>query len=1122
MGTQALAQIVVYLIAGIKSTSYEEWNNFLMSKEEIDYHLNLDGLAVFDVSNRGDIIVGGKKYNYSNIMAEYRNGEETQTPLSYFKDIYIDHYYNSKLPGPFNTQGKPSPYSSVSAFRGIQRLAETSNTLQKIDGKTPRLNYSRDGIPQMDEDWLLAIEEGSADIRNKSGTSSNINYSNWNKSKKNYDERAQPVIHIVENPNSKSCFITISIESLVDTIEDEGVGGGDYKGSRIPAPVNLRVETGLVDRTGKQIPFVEKFFQIIALVESPNYMDIGNPDIKDSITDYKDIREIYRTTDNSNQGGISTPFLLPDIPYADIQEDTEYREDNDIKRYVKITKLSTESNSSLINKDLSLIKVTEIIEAQCTYPFSSIVATKIDSRVFNDIPKRKYRAKFKKVKIPSNYYPIYQNGKDKRVFKTVEEFENVSANSKHIYKGDWDGSFKFGWTDNPAWILYDILISTRYGLGEQILEEQVNKWDLYSIGRFCDSVDDQGFFVGVPDERGGLEPRFTCNISFTAGAKIFDVVNSIASIFRGIVYLQNETITFSDDRIKKPMALFTNSNVSDGLFSYQSYAKDQKFNAVEVVYQDKYDGYKTKIEYVENESDIIKRGLFKREFTAAGVTSKAMAKRAAKHLMYQTTKENESVSFIAGTEILLCRPGDLVVIEDELKTLRTNVGRILSIDPKEGVIRTSEPFKTTDYAGSITVYVPTGNKTKGEYDIESQKLRSRVSEFVFSPSTEYPEIRDKFAGLYRYDSYGPGYDIDYIEDSGNAEFELYEEYAIYTGTNNQIIWFDIKSTGWVFSTGKSYTDSDLYNLFIGPTGEKSFNFKSLSKGTAFTTSGYYYDELSTTKRGIEYFDLSGTFLNFDQITDLDYYGGVVDQDINIIGNPQIKDFKITGWGGYKGQQSESYGDKIYVDKNDVSYNLLRYIPEGSTYRFQAKDSSDQVYKITNIKESENNSYQVVAAKYISGKFKEIEDSINFLEKEGTYGAYKTEQEILINDTKYIKIDNPDVDIFVSGFQEGGEQLYRVIAEWEPVENATGYYYYINKPGGKSTSPQTIDSLEINFSPETIGIYTLKIQSLADVFNNVDINTKYFDSDGASFSVQVDEVYEEVENEGVTVVGFENT
>jgi hypothetical protein len=1073
----------------------------LMSSEEIEYLKNINGLGVFSNEARAGVI-NSQKYNYSNVMMEFRNGDQFQEPLSFFKNIYIDKFYNSELLGPFSVRGQLKPGlfgNSESDYLGIQKIRE-NGTLDKTEEGVPDLNFDAESIPEMDEFYLTSLKEGSSDYRQ--GTKA---FSAWNTSKTDYDERAQPVTHIIQNPNVSSCFITLSLKGLSDTVDKEGTissrdGNADYA-SKMPAPLNIRIETGLIDEDGKETTSVEKFFQIIALVESPNYLDIGNPDAKDSLGNYDDVKEIGQTLEGVSEGGISQPFILPPIPYSNTTEDTENREDKREKRYIKITKLSTESNSTLIAKFISLVKVTEIIESQCTDPFASIVGTKIDSRVFNEVPKRTYRGKFKKVKIPSNYFPVLPNSKDKRYFKKESEFAATAKSSKLLYNGDWDGSFKFEWTDNPAWILYDMITATRYGLGQQISESEVNKWDLYKIGRFCDAVDEDGYFLGVKDGRGGIEPRYTCNIAFIEGTKIFDAINSIAAIFRGIVYFQNSTVSFLDDRLKSPIALFTNTNVKDGFFSYSSYKRDEKYNAIEVAYKDRNDDYKSKIEYVENEKDIIERGLFKKEITAAGITSKAMAKRAAKHLMYQTTKENETVAFTAGTEVLLCKPGDLVIVEDDLKTLRSNIGRVLSVDPENLSMRTSEPFNANEYEQSITVYLPTGNKQKADLDEEASRKRVRLG------ASPYPDFDSNFASFYNFDSYSKGYS----DTSNDLGLELYDEYAVYTGTQNQIIWFDTSVTGWVFSTGKAFTDDNNYNLFINSTGQGTFNFKSLTLENAYSSSGFVYDSAESDKRAKPAtFNFQSKF-EYTSNADLNYFGGLQESDINVNGYQQIRDFNVTGWGGFKGVQAKEYGDIVYIDENDPSANLLKFVPEGSTYRFQSKDASDQVYKIISIMEEDNHSYKVVASKYLSGKYEEIENDINIPEAENTFGYNKSE--FTVNDIKYISLEAPEITLDVVQ----NEDATTITGNWEAVQNATGYYYYLDLPNGQQSPGQTTNGTGFSYNPNLIGNYTIRIQSLADVFNNANYNERYDDSSPASATIYASG--QDLENlDGSVVVG----
>lgn len=1068
---------------------YEPFIKISIKNEYFDFYENIQGFGVVTNKTTRSSSIKADKYNYSNVLMEFRGGYEYQNPLNFFKDVYIDHFYEDNLLGPFSTNQPNDIYFYDTITEGVQRIT----SLNKAGDKSPIATYDANTIPDMDENFLIALEETSKDIRANSK-----NFSDWDQTR-DFNESASPITHIIQNPNVSKCFISLWITQLSDMFD--GIESGGEAGQKKPGIVNIRVEVGVVDEFGAQKKYYDRFFQIIALIESPTILDIGSEESLNSVEFYEDVRELnpYNTSNQKieiSAGGIYTPFALPEIARTS-STNTESFEDLKSKRYIKITKLSTETNSSLVKKDVDLLKVTEIIESTCYYPFSSIVGIKTDSRVFSEIPKRTYRCKLKRVLVPKNYRPLDDLSLDKRYYNTREDFEIKKQEDKLIYKGDWDGTLEYAWTDNPAWILYDMLISKRYGLGDQISQSQVNKWDLYKIGRFCDAVDENGYFVGVDDGRGGVEPRFTCNILFSQGINVFDAINSISAIFRGVVFFENSTINFSDDRLKTPIALFNNSNAKDGFFSYSSYRRDEKFNAVEVSYKDKFDRFKSKIEYVEDEEDIKKRGLFKKEIIGVGITSKAMALRAAKHVMYQTTKENETVSFVAGVESLLCKPGDLIIIEDDLKTLNTNFGRVLEINDKNKTIRTSEKFKAGDFNQKITLYIPTGNKDKLELDLIAGKNRRRLKSLEIVGDSVDSDFNDNFSGVYNFFKYSKGYDnIEQIQEQDNEfSLNLYEEYAVYTGENesNPIIWFDTYSTGWVFSTGESFTNDNNYNKFI--TSGDVFDFQVLTVPNTDQdisgSSGWLYDSALENKRASAEFSFSGQFL-YDNPSQLEYTDGILESEINISSNPQIRTFNITGWGGYEGLQAKEYGDIVYIDQSDINADLLKYVPEGTTYRFESKSYSDQVYKIQSIKEEDDYSYNIIANKYDSGKYEEIENSIGAESKDDVFGYDQLSYNV--NEIDYINLEAPTLVDQATGLNidEDLNEQYYINLTWDEVEDATGYRLIIN---GYPSINQEINTTGFFYENNgTYDIYTVKIKSLANIFDNDDYNTRYNDSD----------------------------
>jgi hypothetical protein len=402
---------------------------------------------------------------------------------------------------------------------------------------------------------------------------------------------------------------------------------------------------------------------------------------------------------------------------------------NPIRRYVKITRKSMETLSPLVQKRIGLSKVTEIIPQRFSYPFSSLVGTKIDSRAFSQIPNRTFNCKLKKILVPSNYFPNNESEDDIRYL--------YSSGKYKIYEGDWDGTFKLSWSNNPAWVLMDLLINKRYGLGNYIESEQVDIWELYKIARWCDCVDDNGYYYGVSDGYGGVEPRHTFNALISDKFNIFDMINQVASVFRGHVYYMNSLITFDDDRIKPIIGEFNNSDVKDGLFNYTNHKKDDEFTATDVAFVDEKDNYKPKIEYVEDSDGIRQRGILKKQINAFGITSKSQARRFGKYFLYQTSKENLNVSFITDNRALLYRPGDLIKINDELMDSIKNYGIVKyveNIDNNTFKIVIDQKLDNSLFLDNkITLQTPIAKPKYDDYYADAQFVPSGLSLTMSSP-----------------------------------------------------------------------------------------------------------------------------------------------------------------------------------------------------------------------------------------------------------------------------------------------------------------------------------------------------------------------------------------------------
>lgn len=309
---------------------------------------------------------------------------------------------------------------------------------------------------------------------------------------------------------------------------------------------------------------------------------------------------------------------------------------------IKVERITADSTSNRLANKTMWASYTEIIDAQFRYPNTAYMGVKFDSEYFNNIPTRTYEIYGIKVRVPSNYNP-----------ETRE------------YKGLWDGTFKVAYTNNPAWILMDIVTHKRYGLGDRLGEFSVDKWALYQIAQYCDQM--------IPDGFGGREPRFTCNLWLTEQRSAYDVLSDLCSIFRAIPVWNGTELTFIMDRPSDPVWTYTNANVVGGQFSRQYSAMKARHNAIQVEYKDAENHYENTIEYISDDEQIRKFGLNLKKVTAFGCTSRGQAFRTGKWILETERLETETITFTVGSEGLMNIPGDIIRVSDN-HFAGTNIG----------------------------------------------------------------------------------------------------------------------------------------------------------------------------------------------------------------------------------------------------------------------------------------------------------------------------------------------------------------------------------------------------------------------------------------------------------------
>jgi predicted phage tail protein len=367
---------------------------------------------------------------------------------------------------------------------------------------------------------------------------------------------------------------------------------------------------------------------------------------------------------------------------------------------VRIRKITPDSGSSTLQNSLFWDSYGEVIDVKLRYPNSAIVGVRVDASNFKSIPKRAYELRLLKVKVPTNYDPLNK-----------------------IYDGIWDGTFQVAWTNNPAWIYYDMLTSERYGCG--INEDIVDKWTIYKIGQYCDEYVDDGF--------GGMEPRFTCNCYFQSRADAYNVLKDLANVCRAVAYWQNGQLTLSQDSPQDPSFLFTASNVINGEFQYQGTSRKDRYTVAVVTWNDPKDMYKQKVEYVEDADGIAKYGVIQSEIVALGCTSRGQAHRLGKWLLYTSQHETETVSFQTGIEASGLRPGQIIKIQDPMRAGQRFGGRVKTASTSSVTIDQDLTLDLVDNDYTLFVMMPDGSVAERMVESYSNRVISFDDELDEAP-----------------------------------------------------------------------------------------------------------------------------------------------------------------------------------------------------------------------------------------------------------------------------------------------------------------------------------------------------------------------------------------------------
>lgn len=378
---------------------------------------------------------------------------------------------------------------------------------------------------------------------------------------------------------------------------------------------------------------------------------------------------------------------------------------------VRITKITADSTKTSLQNNLYWQSYTEIIDTKFRYPNSALIGIRISAEQFQTMPKLSFHCKGIKILVPHNYNPVTRT-----------------------YSGNFTGSLVLAYSNNPAWVFYDLITNSRYGCGKYIDSSQVDVFSLYSIGQYCDEL--------VPNGLGGTEPRFTCNCYLQTRDDAFKVLEALSSSFRGMVYASANTIIATQDKPKVPVTAYTRANVvveydeegnlTSPPFVYSGSALETRFTVALVSWSDPADFYRTKIEAVEDKEAIARYGYNPTEIVAFGCTSRSQARRFGKWNLLSQQKLTQTVTFKIGAEGLLISPGEVFKVSDPLKGGSRQGGRIKSATINN-VVLDSEVFIESNKSYALTI-------VKSDGKIETKTVVNTVG--AYSNLTVAPDFSD--------------------------------------------------------------------------------------------------------------------------------------------------------------------------------------------------------------------------------------------------------------------------------------------------------------------------------------------------------------------------------------------
>ncbi|HBU7059883.1 TPA: hypothetical protein MC696_004113, partial [Klebsiella oxytoca] len=367
---------------------------------------------------------------------------------------------------------------------------------------------------------------------------------------------------------------------------------------------------------------------------------------------------------------------------------------------LRLRKVTEDANTSKTGDVMMLQSYAEVLDAKLRYPNTALLYVEFDSRQFNgSIPKISCSPRGRVIRVPDNYDPETRQ-----------------------YSGIWTGRFKWAWTDNPAWIFYDLIVSDRFGLGNRLTSENIDKWTLYQVARYCDEP--------VPDGKGGngTEPRYLCNVYVQNRNDAYTVLRDFAAIFRGMTCWSGDQVIALADMPRDIDYTYTRANVINGRFQYASSSSKTRYTNALVSWSDPENEYADAMEPVFEQPLVARYGFNQLELTAIGCTRQSEANRKGRWGIL-TNNKDRVVTFSVGLDGNIPQPGYIIAVADEMLAGKINGGRTSKVD---GCIITLDR-KTEAKAGDrLLLNLPSG--------VTQSRTIESIDGFVVTVTAEYAEL----------------------------------------------------------------------------------------------------------------------------------------------------------------------------------------------------------------------------------------------------------------------------------------------------------------------------------------------------------------------------------------------